>query len=176
MRITMLAVMSLLLSLSPVAWARGIFVTPGTKANMLGAAFVAVADDASAIYWNPAGLSQLKGRGVELSAVYAAATVNGNQSVFNATTPDPDDGDFPLLNPYGAVEPPQYARKDFELTAAIPFIAGYATYKDTVFALGYYGSAGGGGKWDDSMADALGLGYWRKTRLVVLPQALRLVI
>ena len=31
----------------------------GTRANSLGGAFVAVADDASSLYWNPAGISRL---------------------------------------------------------------------------------------------------------------------
>lgn len=33
----------------------------GPRANSLGGAFVAVADDASSIYWNPAGISRLNG-------------------------------------------------------------------------------------------------------------------
>lgn len=39
----------------------------GAKATSLGGAFVAVADDASAGYWNPAGLAQLKGLIVSLA-------------------------------------------------------------------------------------------------------------
>jgi len=40
----------------------------GAKANAMGEAFTAVADDSTSLYWNPAGLSQLKKR--ELSAMY----------------------------------------------------------------------------------------------------------
>ena len=36
------------------------FIGSGARARALGNAFVAVADDASAVYWNPAGLTQLK--------------------------------------------------------------------------------------------------------------------
>jgi long-subunit fatty acid transport protein len=39
----------------------------GAKATALGGAFVAVADDASAIYWNSAGLAQLKGPIISLA-------------------------------------------------------------------------------------------------------------
>jgi len=39
----------------------------GAKATALGGAFVAVADDASAGYWNPAGLAQLKGPIISLA-------------------------------------------------------------------------------------------------------------
>jgi len=42
----------------------------GTRASGLGGAFVAVADDSTAAYWNPAGLYQLEGR--ELVLMHAA--------------------------------------------------------------------------------------------------------
>ena len=41
----------------PAAAAAQQFEALGTRANGLGGAFVAVADDASAVYWNPAGLA-----------------------------------------------------------------------------------------------------------------------
>jgi len=41
----------------------------GARANAMGEAFVAVADNSSAIYWNPAGLTQL--REDEISASYS---------------------------------------------------------------------------------------------------------
>lgn len=43
--------------------ADGIEVPYGTRAISLGKAFTAVADNVSAMYWNPAGLAQLKGQG-----------------------------------------------------------------------------------------------------------------
>jgi hypothetical protein len=42
----------------------------GARAISMSGAFTAVADDASAVYWNPAGLSQLTGNQVFLSADY----------------------------------------------------------------------------------------------------------
>lgn len=41
---------------------------PGSRAAMMGGAFTSVADDSSASFYNPAGLSQLKGNRIELSA------------------------------------------------------------------------------------------------------------
>lgn len=46
----------------------------GAAALGMGGAFVAVANDLSAIYWNPAGLSQLKG--LHVQADYALLTGN----------------------------------------------------------------------------------------------------
>jgi len=40
----------------------------GARAAAMGEAFTAVADDSTSLYWNPAGLTRLKGR--ELSAMY----------------------------------------------------------------------------------------------------------
>lgn len=46
-----------LIALSTVAFAAEKF---GAKAHAMGGAFTAIADDASAVYWNPAGLTQTK--------------------------------------------------------------------------------------------------------------------
>ena len=43
--------------LMPAAATAQTFETVGTRAAGMGGAFVAVADDASAVYWNPAGLA-----------------------------------------------------------------------------------------------------------------------
>ncbi|MBD3184428.1 PorV/PorQ family protein [Candidatus Poribacteria bacterium] len=44
-----------------------LYIGSGVRATALGGAFVALADDSSACYWNPAGLSQLKGREIILT-------------------------------------------------------------------------------------------------------------
>ena len=52
------AVLALIISLlTPVPASAQTFETFGTRAAGMGGAFVAVADDASAVYWNPAGLA-----------------------------------------------------------------------------------------------------------------------
>jgi long-chain fatty acid transport protein len=45
----------------------------GARALGMGGAFVAVADDSTAVFWNPAGLVQLQGRGVNLG-LYSMST------------------------------------------------------------------------------------------------------
>ena len=44
----------------------------GARATGMGGAFVAIADDASAAFWNPAGLTQLESNQILISADYPA--------------------------------------------------------------------------------------------------------
>ena len=55
----------------------------GAKAMGMGFAFTAQADDPSAIYFNPAGLTQLKGNNLKLGVTY----VKENGGTFSGTTP-----------------------------------------------------------------------------------------
>ncbi|MHB9154614.1 MAG: OmpP1/FadL family transporter [Endomicrobiales bacterium] len=157
------AVGFLFLSVSSV-WSKGIFITPGVKANGLGGAFIGIADDPTAIYWNPAGLVQSKDSGVHLSAFYTASNATGNQALRNASiaTIDSANGDFPLPRIYDSslspllpnAEPASFNSKEFKTTALVPFAAGYTNYKGITLALGFYGVGGGGGKWEDSVSAA----------------------
>jgi long-chain fatty acid transport protein len=131
-----------------IAGAKGLFVDPGARANGIGA-FYGIADDATAIYWNPAGLTQLGRYGVEIAGWYEANNTKSNRSLMNAAAPDAADGDFALPRIYGAAEPDAYSKKEMETSAFFPFIAGYGKVKDVTVAAGYYVVGGGGGKWKD---------------------------
>ena len=79
-----LPVVLVLLFIASTSFAAG-FRLPeaGVKAMGMGFAFTAVADDPSAIYFNPAGLTQLKGQNVMLGVTY----VRENGGEFSGTTP-----------------------------------------------------------------------------------------
>ncbi|AGB41520.1 hypothetical protein Halha_1582 [Halobacteroides halobius DSM 5150] len=65
----LIAVLLVTVMINPVSAAKpGSYNKFGTKAYGMGGAFTAVADDASAIYWNPAGLTQSSLLGVQASA------------------------------------------------------------------------------------------------------------
>lgn len=53
-------------------------IEPGARAIAMGGAFVAVADDASAIYWNPSGLPKLTNNAVTFSHIYWLAGTSHN--------------------------------------------------------------------------------------------------
>jgi len=80
----MLAVLLVLLFTASTSFAGG-FRLPeqGAKAMGMGFAFTAQADDPSAIYFNPAGLTQLKGNNVMVGVTYVR--LNGGE--FTGTTP-----------------------------------------------------------------------------------------
>jgi long-chain fatty acid transport protein len=84
-----LPVLLVLLFASSTSFAAG-FRLPeaGVKAMGMGFAFTAQADDPSAIYFNPAGLTQLKGQNVMVGGTY----VRENGGEFTGTTPVDDIG------------------------------------------------------------------------------------
>jgi long-chain fatty acid transport protein len=79
-----LAVLLILVLTAGTSFAAG-FRLPeaGVKAMGMGFAFTAQADDPSAIYFNPAGLTQLQGQNVMLGATY----VRENGAEFTGSTP-----------------------------------------------------------------------------------------
>jgi long-chain fatty acid transport protein len=80
----MVSVLLVLLFTASTSFAAG-FRLPeaGAKAMGMGFAFTAQADDPSAIYFNPAGLTQLKGQNVMVGVTY----VRENGGEFTGTTP-----------------------------------------------------------------------------------------
>jgi long-chain fatty acid transport protein len=80
----MVSVLLVLLFAASTSFAAG-FRLPeaGAKAMGMGFAFTAQADDPSAIYFNPAGLTQLKGQNVMVGVTY----VRENGGEFTGTTP-----------------------------------------------------------------------------------------
>jgi len=81
------SVLLVLLLTASTSFAAGFrLVEAGAKAMGMGFAFTAQADDPSAIYFNPAGLTQLKGQNVMVGGTY----VRLNGAEFNGTTPVDD--------------------------------------------------------------------------------------
>ncbi len=162
-----LIIMSIFFVTASFVQAKGIFVNPGVRANSMAAAYVGVADDLSAIWFNPAGLAQQEGAKVEASAFYAAPKAESNVSLGNSIAMNMADGDFPLPPFYdyaalvlglpvpAGLEPTVYQSKELETSAVVPFIAGCTKVNDITIAAGFYGAGGGGGTWEDTVAGAL---------------------
>lgn len=98
-----LLVVGLVLSAGLVQAAGFSIYEAGARATALGGAFTASADDGSAIFYNAAGLSFLKGNQFSLSvmpvapsAKYTSAAVDGQETVYEET----EDNIFPIPGAY----------------------------------------------------------------------------
>lgn len=116
--IVLLSAISLLVLTPQGAFAQGtsgaveLKIPVGPRAIAMGQAFTAVADDANAVYWNPAGLNQLGG--TELTAQYdvfietvrydyfAAATKLGNEAALGLGVKLLSTGTEPAVDSTGA--------------------------------------------------------------------------
>jgi hypothetical protein len=90
----MFLLLGLLLSIAPLSYAQygpGVTAVPilqvpmGSRALGMGSAFTAVADDASALYYNPAGLSRLSEQ--EAAVTYMGGLVDNNYEDFDYAAP-----------------------------------------------------------------------------------------
>ena len=127
MKFKMLLALVVVASIATMSYAKSHFITPGARAGGYGTAFVAIADDLTAIYYNPAGLAYQKDTQIMASIFYID---------YPATASDK------LLTNYGSDK--------YSTSAVVPFI-GFSTkfYYDTVIAAGIYVLGGGGGKVED---------------------------
>lgn len=123
MKLKLLLTLLLVAGIASMSYAKSHFITPGARASGYGTAFVAVADDLTAIYYNPAGLAYQKDTQVMASLFYV---------------------DYPATS--DKMDPTYYSDR-YHTNAAVPFLA-FSTkfYYDTVIAAGIYVLGGGGGK------------------------------
>jgi long-chain fatty acid transport protein len=111
-----ITVTAAVLGLTTLSYGAGFRINEqGTKAMALSNAFAAQADDPSALYYNPAGISYLKGAQFYISTL----TILVPQTEFNGTTPL--SGTTPLGNGTSPVF--EKAKRDIFIAPAI-----YATY------------------------------------------------
>jgi len=100
----------------------------GAKATAMGTAFVAVADDPSAIAYNPAGLTQLTG-----TNIYGGPTFVIPSTTYTSPSGQSEDTDFQIFFP-----PQLFVTSDLDT-------------KDIRFGVGIYSPFGiGGRKWDEN--------------------------
>ncbi|MBI4669374.1 MAG: hypothetical protein HY747_09385 [Elusimicrobia bacterium] len=59
-------------------WASGSYHPVGARATAMGGAFTAIADDATAVYWNPAGITQLRRPEISLVGQYFGLAAKSN--------------------------------------------------------------------------------------------------
>jgi len=109
----------------------------GAAAAGQGEAFIAQADDASALYYNPAGLTQLRGVQVQFGANFITGKLE-----YTSTTGQQVDGD--LRQPVAMPPPSQ-----FYLTASLEDL-GYTALGPLILGIGLNSPFGLGSRWPDS--------------------------
>ncbi len=132
MKLKVLLSLVLVAGIASMSYAKSHFITPGARAGGYGTAFSAVADDLTAIYYNPAGLAYQTNTQVMASLFYIDYPVTASSK-------------YDLGAAYGA---PGLLKSDkYSTNAAVPFI-GFSTkfFYDSVIAAGVYVLGGGGGK------------------------------
>jgi len=140
----------LIFGLASLAFCAGYEVgTLGARATCMGGAFIGLADDWSAIYWNPAGLAQLDGREVVLRFMYAHPSITDSDSVANQAP----DGVFPKIYP---TEPSQFEETEAEpMHFFYPGIAGYQGLGKWTLGWAPYVVLGDYVDWEDRVKDGL---------------------
>ncbi len=103
------------------------FITPGARATALGGAFIGLADDATAVESNPAGLTILTNPELSLEFKHIAYTVE--QMYSNPPVPE-------NVNPVTGVAESDIIRYDFsDVVESVPFVSVVYPYKRFVFSL-----------------------------------------
>ncbi len=151
---------AVLLAFVIVLAATGTTVGSGTESSGLGArgramgyAMVAIADDWTAIHYNPAGITQTKGKVFGIEYGLFSGGMYSSESLRNlAEGGNPARSDF--IDPIG--DEPRTFGKD-SIVATINNVSfGYVSAReDIAFGIGLYGSGSGTG-WDDSITTAGG--------------------
>lgn len=106
----------------------------GAKAIGMGGAFVAVADDPTAIYWNPAGLMQLEGTRVTFG--------------FDSTIPGLSYNPYTAADPTGVTTSREHAKTEFYIAPSI--FASSDFIDPVVLGIGFYLPYATGGKFSSA--------------------------
>ncbi|MHC4202310.1 MAG: OmpP1/FadL family transporter [Planctomycetota bacterium] len=125
----------------------------GARGRGMCSAMVAVADDWTAIHYNPAGLVQIEGRVLGVDYDLFVGAMESTKSLRNLTAgANPMRGDF--IDPIG--DEPASFNEDSGGATIHSGELGYATsWGRIAFGVGVYGSGSGAG-WEDTIPTALG--------------------
>jgi long-chain fatty acid transport protein len=123
----------------------------GSRAQSMGGAFIGLADDWTAIYWNPAGLTQLKGIGAGFDFSSPHIEIKDGDSLANPLVAQMDTRfQRDVFGRYTGAEPTRFNKEKVKYDFYIPAgAAGHWQYAGLDMAVGYYVPAGYYIDWDD---------------------------
>lgn len=139
-----------------IVWGGGYEIpNMGTKASSMGGAFLALSDDWSATYWNPAGLAQLKRAGWGLNLRNHLHTFWDTDSVSNLDPRDMDPLQGDVLPRIYNSEPEKFREKRYAGVFRLPSLGSYFPWKDYTIGIGVYNPLGNYIDWDDEIRDPI---------------------
>jgi len=125
----------------------------GSRAQSMGGAFIGKSDDWTAIYWNPAGLTQLRGSGGGFEFASAHPMIQDGSSMSNFLVGSMDTRyQLDTFANYLGTEPPRFNKETVGYNFYFPAGAGgYWHCGDWSMAVGFYTPAGYYVDWDDTI-------------------------
>ncbi len=125
----------------------------GPRACGMGGAFIGVADDWTAAYWNPAGLTQTEGIGIGIELLQPNYRARDGNSIANL---DPlemseDQGDI-FVRSY-PLEPTSFEKTEVSENFFQPCLGGFFDLKGIKIGAGFYIPVGNWFDWEDTITD-----------------------
>lgn len=131
----------------------------GARANSMGGAFIGLADDWTAVYWNPAGLAKQEKIGLGATSDFVTSHIKDGNSIANPpiALKNADQGDpfGQLPAPYFA-EPTKFNKTNVESHAVLPGLGAYVPLKGVTLAVSAYQSLGYKSEWEDTLNTGFG--------------------
>lgn len=121
----------------------------GVRPLSMGGAFIGLADNWSAVIWNPAGLTQLKEKGAGFSLDYAPVEASDGNSVANRPLPEMNRDQGDIFFQLGG-EPTAFNKKEVKSKVYLPTLVGYTQVKGFVIGGAFYVPMGYSSEWTDS--------------------------
>jgi long-chain fatty acid transport protein len=125
----------------------------GSRAQAMGGAYIGVADDWTAMYWNPAGLAQLQSWGGGIDFTSPNVTMSDGNSMANLLPSSLETRyQIDTFAQYSGLEPASFNQTEVEEQFYILSGAGvYWSLANFTLAVGYYVPAGYYIDWNDSI-------------------------
>ena len=174
-RLTLIVSLSLVsILITPLLYAGGYeFGGLGSRALSMGGAYIGLADDWTASYWNPAGLAQLEGAGAGLDFLSTHPTLRGSDSFANLP-PTPQTAEKykytkDMFINYSGMEPDQFNKTSTNYHFYQPQgLGGYMTFPEFTLGLTVYSPMGYYSDWNDTLSYGMGSIYAKNYQQLVI--------
>ena len=145
----------------------------GGRSGSMGGAFIGLADDWTANYWNPAGLAQLRGSEIGIDLLSPHLTIRGSDSFANLP-PSPETGRMyrfthDVFINYTGMEPDRFDKTSSSSSFYHPSgLGGYYSLPWVTLGAAVYSPLGYYSDWDDTIPFGLGSIYARNYQELVI--------